>query len=397
MRGQVRQVAVTGMGMVTALGHSLRDTVTALAGNERAGGPTTRFDASGFRQSCSAEVVGLDPRPYFTTPKAIKLTDQAARLGVIAARQAIDDSGFPRDPGSLERLGVLIGSSGADLQPMDLARALAPDPEARSADDIPFFAGKILAGLNPLWLLVNLPNMISAHVAIQLGARGPNSTVMSDSVAGLQAIGEAWAWIRDGEASAVLAGGADTGVLPFAFGAYEQAGAFDQPEQAGSASGFIPGEGAAVLMLEEREHALQRGAMILGEIVTYASTAAAVDDVAVQTGGALTWTMTSALRAAGWAPAEVRRLGVVSLGLPQHNALAHAAIEAVFGPAGEAVFAPVHTAQLGHALGASGAIEAGLLLATEEEGTQILCSALGYSGQAVTLALRTTRDGGGIL
>lgn len=397
MTGRVRQVVVTGMGMVTAIGHNLRDTVAALAGHERAGGPTARFDASGFRLSCSAEVVGLDPRPFFTTPKAIKLTDQAARLGVVAARQAIDHSGFPRDAGSLERLGVLIGSSGTDLQPVDLARALAPDPEARSADDIPFFAGRILSGLNPLWLLVNLPNMISSHVAIQLGARGPNSSVMSDSVAGLQAIGEAWAWIRGGEAAAVLAGGADTAVLPFAFGAFEQAGAFDQPATTGSPAGFVPGEGAAVLMLEEREHALQRGAAILGEIVAYASAGAALDGEAGRSGGALGWTLTRALHAAGWAPTDVRRLGVVSLGLPQHNALAHAAIDAVFGRVGDDVFAAGHTAELGHALGASGAIEASLLLATEADGTPILCSALGYSGQAVTLALRTGRDAGGIL
>lgn len=396
MRGG-RQVAVTGIGMVTALGHSLRDTLTALAGNGRAGGPTARFDASGFPQSCSAEVAGLDPRPYFTTPKAIKLTDQAARLGVVAARQAIDDSRFPRSLESLERLGVLIGSSGADLQPMDLARALAPDPDVRSADDIPFFTGKILAGLNPLWLLVNLPNMISSHVAIQLGARGPNSTVMSDSVSGLQAIGEAWAWIREGEADAVLAGGADTAILPFAFGAYEQAGAFDHPAQAESAAVFIPGEGAAVLMLEEREHALHRGAVLLGEIAAYASAAAQVEDDAGPAGGALTRTMTVALEAAGWTPADVRRLGVVSLDLPKHNALAHAAVGAVFGPAGTDVFTSGHTSRLGHALGASGAIEAGLMLATEAEGAEILCSALGYSGQAVTLALRAAGAGGGVL
>ena len=111
---------------------------------------------------------------------------------------ALDHARWPRDEHRLDALGVVIGSSGSDLQVPDIARALAGDEDARSAADIAYFAERMLSGLNPLWLLVSLPNMTSAHVAIQLRARGPNSTIMSDWVAGHQAIGEAAEWIRCG-------------------------------------------------------------------------------------------------------------------------------------------------------------------------------------------------------
>lgn len=186
-------------------------------------------------------------------------------------------------------------------------------------------------------------------------------------------------------------------MLPFAYGAFEQAGLFENQETAGPSDAFVPGEGAAVFMLEERTRAVERGAVILGEIAGYASAAATVDHAGGEAWGALGLTLTHVLDAASWTPADVQSLTLTTVVKPGDRILAGPAIAAVFGPAGERILRPNHAGCLGHALAAAGPIEMGLLLTEEQGGSRMLCSALGCSGQAVTLAFRSGRDGGGVL
>jgi acyl transferase domain-containing protein len=160
---------------------------------------------------------------------------------------------------------VAIGTSGSDLGAEELSAALARAPvPGLAAEDSAAFGEAAFSGLNPLWLLLHLPNMASAHVAIQVEARGPNTTVMTGRAAGLQAVVEGAEWIREGRADAVLAGGADAAVHAFSFAALEQAGLLRGP------SPFVPAEGAAVLLLEERDAALARGAPLLAELEGHA-------------------------------------------------------------------------------------------------------------------------------
>jgi 3-oxoacyl-[acyl-carrier-protein] synthase II len=282
-------------------------------------------------------VSGFEPRAHFRVAKALKLTDRKTGFAVAAAGMALAEAGFPEE--AREALGVVLGTSGSDLQEKELARAFRRAPEPFEATDVPRFASAVLEGLNPLWLLVGLPNMTSAHVAIQLGARGPNSTVMTDWASGLQAIAEAADWVRAGECDAVLAGGADSGLHPLAYAALEQAGRLGGPE------GLVPGEGAAVVLLEERDRALARGATIVGEIV---ASGAGPDLPAVRA---------RVLAEAGWTDAQV-----VSI---DGGELARRA---------------------GHLLGASGALQ--LVLGLTGGGASILTSSLGPSGTAVVLAAR---------
>jgi 3-oxoacyl-[acyl-carrier-protein] synthase II len=281
---------------------------------------------------------------------------------------ALADAGGTPEP---ERLGVVVGSSGSDLQAEDLGRATA-DPGHRAAEDIPFFAGRVLSGLNPLWLLVNLPNMASAHVAIQLDARGPNSTVMTDWIAGAQAIGEAAGWIRSGEADAVLAGGADVGVLPFVLASYEDAELFRSdpavPEP------FALSDGAAVLLLEGRDAAERRGARIHGELAGYAAGCAPPEECA------LAETLAAARATAG--PPAVCCASVFHA--PHWGAERDAVARAV--PDATRVFQ--FRSALGHSLGASGAIDAALALASAASGEAVLVNAFGLLGQAATLGFR---------
>jgi len=332
----VRRVVVTGLGAVTPLGPTLEATRAAWERGDVAARPATLFDASGFAETRSAEVPGFEPRAHFRVPKALKLTDRKTGFAVAAAGMALSRAGFPEE--AREALGVVLGTSGSDLQEKELARAFRRAPEPFEASDVPRFASAVLQGLNPLWLLVGLPNMTSAHVAIQLGARGPNSTVMTDWVAGLQAIAEGADWVRAGECDAVLAGGADSGLHPLAYAALEQAGRFGGPD------GLVPGEGAAVLLLEARDRALARGATVVGEVIASGS---GPDPAALRS---------RVLAEAGWTEASVSSTDGREL-----------------------------ERRAGHLLGASGALQ--LVLALAGGGASILASSLGPSGTAVAVAV----------
>lgn len=260
------RAVVTGLGLVTPLGASLESTRSALAEGRSAIGPASLFDASPFASALAGEAKELDARSHFRVPKALKLCDRRTRFAVSAAAMALAHAGFPSAP--CDGLGVAIGTSGSDLGAGELSAALAQaDAPGVAALDTAAFGEAALEGLNPLWLLLHLPNMASAHVAIQLEARGPNTTVMTGWAAGLSAIVEGAAWIAEGRAVAVLAGGADSAVHLFAFAAFEQAGLLS------GSSPLVPAEGAAVVLLEEREAALARGARIVGEVGDHALSA----------------------------------------------------------------------------------------------------------------------------
>ena len=363
-----RRVVVTGLGAVTPLGHDLAETCTALAAGRTAGPEPTIHD--------------FNPRAHFRITKALKVASPATRYAVAAASMALADGRWPEIDGGSDDLGVMIGSCGSDLQIADLARAIGPDPDHRAVDDIPYFAERILGGLHPLWLLVNLPNMISAHVAIQLSARGPNNTVMSDWIAGTQSIGEAYAAIQRGDADAMLAGGSDSGRYPFAIGNYEQAGLF---EPTGGDAAFLPGEGAAVLLLEERESAVRRGAPLHAEIRGYA-TGSAPDDPSHPEQNAMTDTLRTALGEAGWSVSDVHQVVCTTVFSAGFFSREQAAIATVFGDARRTTS---YTSQLGHALGAAGPVDAALGVALAGGPGRTICSGVGLSGQAATLAIET--------
>ncbi len=329
-------------------------------------------------------VATVDARAHFRQPKALKLTNRTAQFAVAAASIALAQGAWPDDDAMAEHLGVIIGVSGSDLQVEDVARALRSDGAPTPVSDIPVFAEQILARLNPLWLLVNLPNMPSAHVAIQLGARGPNSTVMTDWVAGSQAIGEAADWIRHGEADAALAGGSDSLMQPFALAAYHQAGLMATAPDGEQT--FAPSEGAAVLLLEERAHAIARGATVLGEITGYASASAAIDTHP----SALVRTMASALHESGWTPSDVDAIVMASREGSRCRAAEDAAIRELLGDRASAISRADAQVTIGHAAAALGPIGLCQYLNASASCSRWLSNAMGFSGQAVTLAIANT-------
>lgn len=316
----------------------------------------------------AAEVGELDARSFFRAPKSLKLTDSRTQFAVAAASMALRDAGL--EPGHFDpdRAGVIVGSSGSDLRVEELARAL----KGCDAGDPAAFGRQILSGLNPLWLLINLPNMVSAHVSIQFDFRGPNSTVMTDWIAGIQAIGEAASWIENGEADVVLCGGADCGVLPFVLSNYEDL------------QQFHPGDGAAVFVLEERDHALRRGARVHGEIVASAS-GPAPDDADENS---LALTMGEALDRAGWTARDVSSFLPARVPHDAYRDFESAAAELTFGRF-RPRWTPSHREVLGFPLAAASAIDIAIQLRSnrEEPEDRMLANSLGFTRQAASLCI----------
>jgi 3-oxoacyl-[acyl-carrier-protein] synthase II len=381
-----RRAVVTGIGMVTPLGPDLSRTRAALETGGCALRPVSRFDVSAFASKSAAEVRDFDARPHFRIPKALKLTDLRTRFAVAAASMALADAGAGSGGNGLDRsrLGVLIGSSGSDLQAEELAHAVRQDFPGRCATDIPFFAERILSGLNPLWLLVNLPNMVSAHVAIQIESNGPNSTVMTDWVAGTQALGEAFHWILGGEADAVLAGGADNGVLPFVFATYERAGLFEG--EAGPRPSFVLGEGAAMILLEERDHARARGARIYGEILSYATSGVPVEELS----DGVEQTAALALARAGKASGDVEAICCASVFADPYWEAERTGLARAVPPGGKPARLLEFKSRIGHTLAASGPIELGVAIpdfGSLSAGGVVLFNSVGYMGQTAALVV----------
>lgn len=353
-------VVITGAGALSACG-DLDATVDAVADGVTALRPIASFDATQFGVARGGEVPAFDARAWFSNPKALKLTDQRTRLTVAAAGMAVRNARL--EPVHLAEAGVVIGTSGSDLQTEDVGRALG-GLEAGDPRDMSHFASGALRRLNPLWLLVNLANMASAHVAITLEARGPNSTVTTDAIAGLQAIGEGSRWIRAREADVVVAGGSDTMVLPFAIGALSATGL------TGAESTAAPADAAAVVTLETADHARQRGAAILARVAGYATAA----------GGDLRATMQRACSEAGW-----NSVDVVCEAAAFRREQLQMQDDAIAAIAPGSRRAPRVAAIAGH----SGAATAPLALAIALRGAsgRILVNAIGNAGQCASLAI----------
>jgi 3-oxoacyl-[acyl-carrier-protein] synthase II len=377
MAPRTPRVLVTGLGAVTPLGADLDATLAGLRAGASGLVQTSALDG---RERLAGIAREFEARPYFRTTKGLKFSDRKTQLGVAAAAMAMRAAAFPEGEAARAGLAVVFGCALGDLEVDELGNAVAPDAAARAAEDVALFAERALRRLYPLWLLVNLPNMLSAQVAIQLEACGPSYTVMTEGVSGLQAIGEGYELIRDGVVDAAVVGGAESPLTPFCFGCLSQ----QNPD--GEAVPVL-GEGAAALVLESDGHARERGAPAIAEITGFAVRAPGREagGIAVEAAAATTRAMRDSLarERRGRVPLPVRvvaahpaRPGVdlacSELGL-EHADETHAAL----------------AGRIGDTLGAAGAIHAALALA--ESGrqpgrAQLSCNVLGRSGLAASLA-----------
>ncbi len=275
----MRRVVITGLGVVAPNGIG-KDAFWAACVAGRSGvGPIRSFDASAHPVNVAAEVPDFDISPYVPGPhrKSVKIMGRAARFGVAAAGLAVNDCGLDLQREDPERIAVVMGTG---LIPIDLPEVAPMLADACKGDDGQMKCDRLgrqgSGALFPLWLLKYLPNMIAAHISLVHGAQGPNNTLTTACAAGTQAVGEAFRLIARGDADLALAGGADSRMDPLLLLAYSALGALSSARRSpelvsrpfdGNRDGFVLGEGAGVLMLEELDRAKKRGATIYAEVL----------------------------------------------------------------------------------------------------------------------------------
>ncbi len=350
---QERRVVVTGLGVVTPLGNDLATFWQRLIAGECGIDRITSFDATGFDTQIAGEVKGLDLTPAFPSPKEIRRTDRFSQYGVHAGWQALQDTGADLDKLNRDEIGVILGSGigGLETTTAQVKVLLERGPGRLSPFMIPMLIGNMASGLFSMY-----------H---QL--RGPNFATCSACATANHAIGEAWRTIKMGEAVMMFAGGCEATIVPIGIGGFCAMRAMstrnDDPKRSSrpfdkQRDGFVMGEGAGVLALEELEHAKKRGAKIYCEIVGYGNTADAHHLTApAPDGEGAARCMKVALRTGGLNPTDISYINAHGTSTPQGDACETMAIKTVFGDYARKVAVSSTKGATGHMLGAAGAVE----------------------------------------
>jgi len=353
--GSPCRVVITGLGAVTPLGHGRDGLWRGLRAGRSAVGPLTRFDATAFKSQVAAQIDDFDPLQWVDA-RTVRRMDRYSQFAVVAAVQALADSGLELDAAARQSGGVYLGSALGGL-------AFAEEQHCR------YGHGGIRA-VDPILALSVFGAAASANVAMTLGLHGPNMTNANSCASGALAIGQAFDLIRRGAAPFMLAGGAETPLAPLTFGSFALIHALSTHNSTPATAsrpfdatrdGFVMGEGAATLLLEERGHALARGAHIYGEISGWATTTDAHHMTApLPDGTQVRRVMLAALADAGLTPSDVGYVNLHGSGTPLGDRAEAQAVAGVFADVPAPVPMSGTKALTGHALGATGAIEAAI-------------------------------------
>ena len=350
--GATRRVVVTGIGLVTPLGSGIEKTWAALCAGKSGVRRITRFDCTGYPSQIAGEVPDFDPAQYIEK-KEIKKMDTFIHYAVGASQMAVDDAGLKVTPDQAERVGVYIGSGIGGLPAIERTHKILLE---KGCDRVtPFFIPMVII------------NLASGQVAIRFGAKGPNSCAVTACATGNHCIGDAYRIIQRGDADVMLAGGAESTICPLAIAGFASSRALsrrnDEPARASrpfdrDRDGFVLGEGAGVLVLEEYEHARQRGARVYSEIVGYAMNGDAYHITAPPDDGeGAVRCMDMAIRDAGLSKEEIGYINAHATSTFADKVETEA-IKRVFGE--RAYRIPVNSTKsmTGHLLGAAGGVEA---------------------------------------
>jgi 3-oxoacyl-[acyl-carrier-protein] synthase II len=353
----MKRVVITGMGLVTALGHTVEETWEALCQGRSGIGPIRNFDASAYPVRFAGEVRDFDPSLYLER-KEIRRNDPFAHLAVAASRQALAQARLSITEQLAPQVGVCIGSGVGGL--MSLHEQFAILREKGPARVSPF--------LVPMMMINAAPGLVS----LLTGAKGPAWAAVSACATSGNALGEAWETIRRGVARAMLAGGAEKAVTPLAMAAFANMHALsrrnEDPQGASrpfdaERDGFVMGEGAGMLVLEDLDFALERGAPILAELVGYGSTADGYHMTEPAPGGeGLVRAMERALWSAGLGPEQVNYINAHGTSTRLNDATETQAIKTCFGDHAYQLAISSTKSMLGHTFGAAGAIEAAIVV-----------------------------------
>ena len=358
-----KRVVITGMGAMTPLGETVDEYWGNLIQGRSGIGPMTQADPTGFPCAIAGEVRGFEPEKYIDAKEARRMA-RFTQLGVAAAIRAAESAGLNASTIVSEESGVVLGNGNGGMPTTEeQARVLF---ERGGMKESPFFIPMIL------------PNMAAAQISRILGLKGYSNTVITACAAGTQAIGEGAEVIRRGTAKVVFAGGTEAGICQLSLGGFSVIRALstrnEKPQRASrpfeaNRDGFVPGEGAGILVLEEMEHAISRGAPILAEIVGYGVSSDAYHPVHPDENGegaarAMSW----AIADAGLTPQDIDYINAHGTSTPINDAVETLAIKKVFGEGAYKVPISSTKSMIGHALGGSGAVEAVVAVKTIQTG-----------------------------
>ncbi len=376
----MRRVVVTGLGVVAPNGVG-KDAFWAACVEGRSGVRfVNTFDASAHPVRIAAEVPDFDINAFVPAEhrKSLKLMGRAARFGVAASGLALRDSGLDLNKLNPERLGVVMGTGLIPIDLPELAPLLTDAVNQQGEFDPSRLGQRGREALFPLWLLKYLPNMVAAHVSLIHNAQGPNSTITSACAAGTQAVGEAFRLVARDDVDYCFAGGADSRMDPLLLLAYHALGALSKSTRPptevsrpfdAQRDGFVLGEGAGVLLLEELEHARKRGATIYAEVLgmgtsfdAYAVTRP--DPEGRGAARAIRW----ALREAHTNAQDIDYINAHGTSTRLNDQMETNAIKRVFGEGSVALPMSSIKSMIGHLIGAAGAVEAAALALTLQRG-----------------------------
>jgi 3-oxoacyl-[acyl-carrier-protein] synthase II len=351
-----RRVVVTGIGLVCGAGNTKEDVWSTLLAGKSQVAPITRFDTSAFSARIASEVKNFDPLK-FIEKKEVKKMDVFIHYAVAAAQEAMDDSGLKVHADNATRVGTYIGSGigGFGVIEREHEKYMKGGP------------GRI----SPFFIVASIVNLASGQVSIRFGAKGPNSATCTACSSGAHAIGDSFRIIQRGDADAMICGGAEGAITPMGVGGFASMRALsernDEPDRAsrpfdGDRDGFVIGEGAGILILEELEHALARGAKIYAELVGYGMTSDAFHITQpCEDGDGAIRVMQAALKDAGVEPHQVGYINAHGTSTHFNDKIETLAIKKVFGDSAYSIPVSSTKSVMGHLLGAAGGVEGGVL------------------------------------
>lgn len=358
----MRRVVVTGMGAITPIGLDVDSFWSAIKNKEIGFAPITHFDASEYKSHIAAEVKGFVGKNYMDF-KAAKRMELFSQYAVAAAKEALTDSGLDVEKEDAYMIGTAIGSGIGSLQAIEreYTKLVEKGP----------------ARVNPLFVPLMISNMAAGNVAIQFGLKGKSINVVTACATGTNSIGEAFRTIQYGDADVMLAGGTESSVTPIGIAGFTALTALsdvDDPAKCSlpfdkNRSGFVMGEGAGVLVLEELEHAKARGAHIYAELVGYGCSSDAYHITSpAEDGAGAARAMENAMKDAGVDPQEVTYINAHGTATHHNDLFETRAIKLVFGDHAKDLKVNSTKSMIGHLLGAAGAVEAIACVKQIEEG-----------------------------
>lgn len=347
-----RRVVITGMGALTPLGLTARESWQAVKDGVCGIAPITQFDASAQKVKLAAEVKGFVPENYLGKPEA-KRMGRFTQMAVVAAREAVADAAFTLEEAEADRCGVIVSSG---IGGLSITEAEHDRGKERGWDRV-----------SPFYIPTGICNMAAGMVAIDTGFRGMCSCPVTACAGGTNAVGDAFHYIRDGYAEVMLCGGTEASITPLAVGGFTSMKALSQNGDPNRASipfdqergGFVMGEGCGILLLEELDHALARGAKIYAEVLGYGATCDAYHMTAPRpdgSGGARA--MALALADGGVSPEQVDYINAHGTSTHLNDSGETTAVKTVFGDHAYHLMMSSTKSMTGHTLGAAGAIEA---------------------------------------